>query len=219
MSRQWSATNAIKDDRRRMKEIDRLLDEIPTANKRNIEFLFKFLAQLTVEEVTKSTLHWFVLKGKRNWSQSYRHPKVTNKMSISNLTVVLGPNLLWEAGTLKQVNLEHVCRFRFLDFLYLREINNEHIVLYLHLASKCHFQCSSYNVKMKQRHTQVFDWGVEFSPLFEGQVLHLFFSSSSSLMSLKRSESEQDIFRRGESVVEHWEGEVGGSFLKDHQRI
>ena len=34
-----------------MKEIDRLLDEIPAANKRNIEFLFKFLAQLTVEEV------------------------------------------------------------------------------------------------------------------------------------------------------------------------
>ena len=49
--RQWATTNAIKDDRRRMKEIDRLLDEIPTANKRNIEFLFKFLAQLTVEEV------------------------------------------------------------------------------------------------------------------------------------------------------------------------
>ena len=36
--------------------------------------------------------------------------KVTNKMSISNLIVVLGPNLLWEANTLKTVSLEHVCR-------------------------------------------------------------------------------------------------------------
>ena len=62
--RQWATTNAIKDDRRRMKEIDRLLDEIPTANKRNIEFLFKFLAQLTVEEVEILTIHLF--PGKRH---------------------------------------------------------------------------------------------------------------------------------------------------------
>ena len=62
--RQWATTNAIKDDRRRMKEIDRLLDEIPTANKRNIEFLFKFLAQLTVEEVNILAVYLFL--GKRN---------------------------------------------------------------------------------------------------------------------------------------------------------
>ena len=62
--RQWATTNAIKDDRRRMKEIDRLLDEIPTANKRNIEFLFKFLAQLTVEEVEILAIHLF--PGKRH---------------------------------------------------------------------------------------------------------------------------------------------------------
>ena len=62
--RQWATTNAIKDDRRRMKEIDRLLDEIPTANKRNIEFLFKFLAQLTVEEVNILAIYLF--QNKRN---------------------------------------------------------------------------------------------------------------------------------------------------------
>lgn len=84
-SRQWSAANSMKDDRNRIKEIDRILDEIPKENKRNIEFLFKFLAQLIVEEVT-------------------------NKMTISNLVVVLGPNLLWEQETRKQVSLEHVCR-------------------------------------------------------------------------------------------------------------
>jgi len=120
-ARQWAATNAIKDDRRRMKEIDRLLDEIPSANKRNIEFLFKFLAQLTVEEVT-------------------------NKMSISNLIVVLGPNLLWEANTLKTVSLEHVCRSL------------------IEVWSSRHFLRA-------------------------------------------RSQSEEHILRRGESVVEHWEGE------------
>jgi len=121
-ARQWAATNAIKDDRRRMKEIDRLLDEIPAANKRNIEFLFKFLAQLTVEEVT-------------------------NKMSISNLIVVLGPNLLWESDTLKTVSLEHVSRSL------------------IEVWSSRHFLRT-------------------------------------------RSQSEcENIFRRGESVVEHWEGE------------
>jgi len=119
-ARQWATTNAIKDDRRRMKEIDRLLDEIPTANKRNIEFLFKFLAQLTVEEVT-------------------------NKMSISNLVVVLGPNLLWD-DSLKTVSLENVCRSL------------------IEVWSSRHFLRA-------------------------------------------RSESEQDLLCRGESVVEHWEGE------------
>ena len=44
-----------------MKEIDRLLDEIPAQNKRNIEFLFKFLAQLTVEEVKSASNHAFQL--------------------------------------------------------------------------------------------------------------------------------------------------------------
>ena len=39
-------------------------------------------------------------------------------MSISNLIVVLGPNLLWESDTLKTVSLEHVCRFPFSLFLW-----------------------------------------------------------------------------------------------------
>ena len=43
---------------------------------------------------------------------------MTNKMSISNLIVVLGPNLLWESDTLKTVSLEHVCRFPFILFLW-----------------------------------------------------------------------------------------------------
>ena len=60
----------------------------------------------------------------RRWNQLLQqtkktaYPKVTNKMSISNLIVVLGPNLLWESDTLKTVSLEHVCRFPFSLFLW-----------------------------------------------------------------------------------------------------
>ena len=71
---QWSAANSIRKHKERMKEINRILDNIPIENRRNIDFLFKFLAQLNEDEAA-------------------------NKMSISNLIIVLGPNLLWERGT------------------------------------------------------------------------------------------------------------------------
>ena len=68
-----------------MKEINRILDDIPIENRRNIDFLFKFLAKLNEDEAA-------------------------NKMTISNLIIVIGPNLLWERDTKAPVRLEHVCR-------------------------------------------------------------------------------------------------------------
>ena len=75
-----------------MKEIDRLLDEIPTANKRNIEFLFKFLAQLTVEEVEifgntfvsrQKTSGWFDLQ-----NNFEKHKKIVFIFTLFNFMCV-----------------------------------------------------------------------------------------------------------------------------------
>ena len=83
LEQDWSVINKIDDDNKRMKEIDSLFEKLPKANRENIEFLFEFLAHLNSEEVS-------------------------NKMTVSNLIMVLGPNLLWDKKSKKTVEIPRV---------------------------------------------------------------------------------------------------------------
>ena len=46
------AANAEQDSLQRSKQIDQILNRLPPENKRNIEFLFDFLARLNTEKVS-----------------------------------------------------------------------------------------------------------------------------------------------------------------------
>ena len=81
----WMSANNISNDVKRKDEVDRLLNELPEINKQNIEYLFDFLAKLVAEEAT-------------------------NKMSVMNVIVVVGPNLLWDRESKKPISLDNVCR-------------------------------------------------------------------------------------------------------------
>ena len=81
----WMAANDISNDVKRVEAVDRVLSELPEINKKNIEYLFDFLAKLVAEEAT-------------------------NKMSVMNVIVVVGPNLLWDRESKKPISLDNVCR-------------------------------------------------------------------------------------------------------------
>ena len=77
--------NAIQDDQKRMKEIESILRQIPPENRANIEFLFRLLSHLTLEESS-------------------------NKMSASNIIMLFSPNLLWDKQTKQTITIENVYR-------------------------------------------------------------------------------------------------------------
>ena len=81
----WMTANDISNDVKRMEAIEQVLCELPEINRKNIEYLFDFLAKLVAEEAT-------------------------NKMSVMNMIVVVGPNLLWDRESNKPISLDNVCR-------------------------------------------------------------------------------------------------------------
>uniref|UniRef100_A0A8B9N2X7 Rho GTPase-activating protein 44 n=1 Tax=Accipiter nisus TaxID=211598 RepID=A0A8B9N2X7_9AVES len=70
---EWIQASNIPEQEKRLQALWNACEKLPKANYNNIRYLIKFLAKLT----------------------EYQD---TNKMTPSNVAIVLGPNLLWDAG-------------------------------------------------------------------------------------------------------------------------
>lgn len=111
-------------DHRRLEVVKNILVKLPQENRDNLAYLFQFLSKLT------------------------KHPE--NKMSPSNIAIVLSPNLLWNSNENVNVNIGNCVTINILVELFIKEVDTlfpEDVSKYVTIMDIFNYEEISNNLK------------------------------------------------------------------------
>lgn len=126
LHKEWIDAAQVSENRR-LEVVKNIISKLPQENRDNLAYLFQFLSRLT------------------------KHPE--NKMSPSNIAIVLSPNLLWNKHENLNVNIGNCVTINILVELFIREVDilfPEDASKYVTVQDLFNYEEISNNIKSSQ---------------------------------------------------------------------